>query len=116
LQINLVNNSVKPDVRITLRGNRSILGNNQALLVVDDIQLPISYIASINPNDIDNVTVLKGGSASALYGSAASNGVIIVTTKKGTKGKPRVVVSSTVNLEKVAYTPDFQNTFGQYGG
>ncbi len=116
LQINLVNNAVKPDVRITLRGNRSILGNNQALLVVDDIQLPISYIATINPNDIDNVTVLKGGSASALYGSAASNGVIIVTTKKGTKGKPRVIVSSTLNLERISYTPDFQNSFGQYGG
>jgi len=83
LQVNLINNSVKADTRITLRGNRSILGNNQALLVVDDVQLPISYISSINPNDVDNVTVLKGASASALYGSDASNGVIIITTLKG---------------------------------
>ncbi|HEV3252555.1 MAG TPA: TonB-dependent receptor plug domain-containing protein, partial [Puia sp.] len=116
LQINLVNNGVKPDTRITLRGNRSILGNNQALLVVDDIQLPITYINSLSPNDVDNVTVLKGASASALYGSAASNGVIIITTKKGTKGKPQIVFNSTVAFEKIAYTPDFQNGFGQYGG
>jgi len=83
LQVNLVNNGVKPDTRVTLRGNRSILGNNQALLVVDDVQLPISYISSLNPNDVDNISVLKGPSASALYGSDASNGVIIVTTQKG---------------------------------
>ena len=83
MQVNLVNNGVKADTRVTLRGDRSILGNNQALLVVDDVQLPISYIGSLNPNDVDRVTVLKGPSASALYGSDASNGVIIVTTQKG---------------------------------
>jgi len=115
LQVNLINNGVKPDVRITLRGNRSILGNNQALLVVDDIQLPITYLATINPDDVANVSVLKGASASALYGSSASNGVIIVTTKKG-RGKPQVKVSSTVNIESIAYMPDFQNQFGQFGG
>src|SRR6266542_166527 len=116
LQINLVNNGVKPDVRVTLRGNRSLLGNNQALLVVDDVILPINYLSSLNPNDIDNVTVLKGASASALYGSAASNGVLIVTTKKGTKGKPRIQFSSTGTLEEVAYLPKFQNRFGPDGG
>ena len=116
LQVNLVNNGVKPDTRITLRGNRSILGNNQALLVVDGIQLPISYISSLSPNDVDNITVLKGASAAAIYGSDASNGVIIVTTKKGTKGKPRIVLSSTINMESVSYTPNFQNEFGTYGG
>ena len=115
LQISLVNNSVKPDVRVTLRGNRSILGNNQALLVFDGIQLPITYLALINPDDVANVTVLKGASASALYGSAASNGVLIVTTRKG-KPKPVITLSSTVNFESIAYTPKFQSTFGQYGG
>src|SRR5580704_257390 len=115
LEIDLVNNSVKPDLRITLRGDRSILGNNQALLVVDDIQLPISYLATLNPDDVANVSVLKGASASALYGSAASNGVIIVTTKKG-RGKPQIRLSSTVNVESIAYTPAFQSQFGQNGG
>jgi len=116
LQVNLVNNGVKPDVRITLRGNRSILGNNQALLVVDDIQLPITYLNSINPNDVESSTILKGASASALYGSAASNGVIIITTKRGKSGKASVTFNSTATIESVAYTPDFQTTFGPYGG
>ena len=115
LSIALVNNGVKPDVRVTLRGNRSILGNNQALLVFDGIQLPITYLSLFNPDDVANVTVLKGASASALYGSAASNGVLIVTTRKG-KPKPQVTFSSTVNFESIAYLPKFQNTFGPYGG
>ena len=115
LQINLVNNGVKPDLRITLRGNRSILGNNQALLVIDDVQLPISYLATINPDDVGDVSVLKGASASALYGSAASNGVIIVTTKRG-RGKPTVRLSSTVTIESISETPKFQSSFGQFGG
>ncbi|HEX3023851.1 MAG TPA: tetrahydrofolate dehydrogenase/cyclohydrolase catalytic domain-containing protein, partial [Chitinophagaceae bacterium] len=67
-------------------------------------------------NDVENVTILKGASASALYGSAASNGVIIITTKKGTKGKAKVILSSTVNLESISYMPELQNTFGQFGG
>ena len=116
LQINLVNNGVKGDVRVTLRGNRSILGNNQALLVVDDIQLPISYMSELNPDDVANVSVLKGASASALYGSAASNGVIIVTTKRGTRGRAQIKINSSVQVESIAYLPDFQNQFGQNGG
>jgi TonB-linked SusC/RagA family outer membrane protein len=116
LQVNLVNSGVKSDTRVTLRGNRSILGNNQALLVVDNIQLPISYLSSISPNDIDNVSILKGASASALYGSAASNGVIILTTKKGTVGKPQIKLSSTYAFEEIAYMPSLQNEFGTYGG
>ncbi len=115
LQINLVNNGVKPDLRITLRGNRSILGNNQALLILDGVQLPITYLPYINPDDVADVSILKGASASALYGSAASNGVILVNTKKG-RGKAKITLSSTVNVESVAYTPDFQNQFGQSGG
>lgn len=116
LQINTINNGINPSTRVTLRGNRSILGNNQALLVLDDVPLSISSLNSINPNDVESVTVLKGASASALYGSAASNGVIIVTTKKGTKGKPQIRFSNTTTLEKVSYLPNFQNGFGGFGG
>jgi TonB-linked SusC/RagA family outer membrane protein len=116
LQITLANNSVSPSIRITLRGNRSILGNNQALLVVDDIEVPISYLATINPADLENATILKGASASALYGSQGSNGVIIVNTKNGTVGKPQLRLSSAVTFESIAYTPKLQNEFGLYGG
>ena len=117
LQVNLTNNGVKNNnTRIILRGNRSITGDNQALLVVDDIQVPTSFIGTLNPNDVESVNILKGSSASALYGSSASNGVIIITTKKGTRGKPIIKVGSTANFETIAYMPDFQNDFGPWGG
>jgi len=116
LQINTINNGINPSTRVTLRGNRSILGNNQALLVLDDVPLSISNLNAINPNDVENITILKGASASALYGSAASNGVIIVTTKKGTRGKPQIRFSNTTTLERVSYLPRFQNGFGGFGG
>ena len=116
LQINTADNSVDPSTRIVLRGNRSFLGNNQALLIVDGVQVDLSYINYINPNDIDNVTVLKGANAAALYGSDASNGVLILTTKKGVKGKPSITISSTYTQEKVSFLPDLQNSYGPHAG
>jgi len=84
LDINTTNNGVNPSTRIILRGNRSITGNNQALLVVDGMPIDDdSYLNTINPEDIQDVTVLKGGVAAAIYGSKASNGVLVITTKKG---------------------------------
>ena len=116
LQINTIDNSVDPSTRVVLRGNRSFLGNNQALLIVDGIPVDLSYINYINPNEIDNVTVLKGANAAALYGSDASNGVLIITTKKGNQGKPSITISSTVTQERVAYLPELQNSFGPHAG
>lgn len=116
LQIQISDNSVNPQVRVTLRGNRSITGNNQALVVVDGVIVDNSFLARLNPNDIENMNILKGASASALYGSDASNGVLIVTTRKGTRGKPRINFSSTVQMETVSYMPKLQDRFGSYGG
>ena len=120
LQINNVNSSVDQTTRITLRGNRSILGNNEALIVIDDVVMSRdqggAILAQLNPNDVENVSVLKGGSSSAIYGSDGSNGVIIVTTKKGSKGKPVVNFSNTTQFQEIAYLPNLQNKFGQYGG
>lgn len=117
LQVNLVNNGVNPDVRIVLRGNRSITGNNQALLVVDGVPIDDpNYINKINPEDIDNVSILKGAVAAAIYGSKASNGVLIISTKHGTRGKASLTISNTLDLENISYLPDFQNQFGGYGG
>lgn len=116
LQINLNDNSVDPSTRIVLRGNRSFLGNNQALLIVDGVQVDLNYINYINPNDVDNVTVLKGANAAALYGSDASNGVLVITTKKGVKGKPTITVSSTYTQDKVAFLPELQNSYGPHAG
>ncbi len=120
LQINNVNSSVDQNTRITLRGNRSILGNNEALIVIDDVVMSKdqggAILAQLNPNDVDNISVLKGGSAAAIYGSDGSNGVIIVTTKRGVKGKAVINLSNTTQFQEIAYLPNLQNKFGTYGG
>ncbi len=116
LQIQTTNNGVNPDVRINLRGNRSITGNNQALLVVDGAIVPTAYLASINPDDIDNITIVKGSEGSVLYGPDGSNGVLVLTTKKDTKGKLNVKYSSNIQFENVSVMPDLQNEYGSYGG
>ena len=117
LQVNLTNNGVDPATRIVLRGNRSITGNNQALLVVDGEPIDdVSYINKINPEDVESVNLLKGAVAAALYGSKASNGVLVITTKHGTHGKPTVTVGNTVQYNSLSYLPKLQQEFGSYGG
>jgi TonB-linked SusC/RagA family outer membrane protein len=111
LQINTINNGVKPDTKITLRGNRHFLASNQALVVLDGVPISATYLNSINPNDIENVSILKGASAAALYGNDASNGVVIVTTKKGEKGKLTVKVSNVTTFEQISYLPNLQKRF-----
>jgi TonB-linked SusC/RagA family outer membrane protein len=112
LQINTVNNGVNPDTRITLRGNRHFLATNQALVVLDGVPVSASYLNSINPNDIANVNILKGSSASALYGNDASNGVLVVTTRRGSGAKPVIKISNTTTFEQVSYLPKLQTRFG----
>jgi TonB-linked SusC/RagA family outer membrane protein len=114
LQVNVVNNGVNPSTRVVLRGNRSLLGNNEALIVIDGFPSARGVLDRINPNDIDNVTILKGANASALYGSEAANGVMIITTKKGS-GKLSINYSSSLQMEQVAYLPKIQSEFGVGG-
>jgi TonB-linked SusC/RagA family outer membrane protein len=115
LQINTVNNGLFAPTRVTLRGNRSLTGNNQPLIVVDGA-IYYSDISTLNPEDISDITVLKGSSASAVYGSDASNGVLVVTTKHGTAGKSTLTFSSTLQWETVSYMPSYQTRFGANGG
>jgi len=117
-------------VKVTLRGNASI-GNNQPLYVVDGIPLsnPTAgqpsdtfgdinggnrdggdALSLINPEDIESMTVLKGASASALYGSAGLNGVVLITTKQGKEGRFKVTASSNLTVENAAYMMDFNDT------
>jgi len=115
LQINQANNQIDAgdQIRVVLRGDRSFEGNNQALLVVDGVTTALSYLNSINPNDVESVNVLKGANAAALYGSDASNGVIIVTTKRGqTDGGGSITFTNTTMLNKLSYFPKLQNQFG----
>lgn len=116
LQINTINNGVNPETKITLRGNRHFLATNQALVVLDGVPVSATYLNSINPNDIENVNILKGASAAALYGNDASNGVMIVTTKKGGKQKPTIKISNTTTFERISYLPNLQERFGSGSG
>ncbi len=114
--------------RVVIRGNSSISGNNQALIVVDGIPIDNSNIGSaswlggvdygdgisdINPDDIENITILKGPNASALYGSRAANGVIMITTKKG---RSRKGIGVSVNMATTVDMADIQGNFqNEYG-
>jgi len=114
LQISATNGGVNPSFRIVLRGQRSITGNNQALIVLDNIVVPSELLGNLNPEDVEDVVVLNGASAAALYGSEASNGALLITTKKGgAKGsKPEVVISHTLTREEVSFFPKLQQQFG----
>ena len=112
LAVYTVNNSVDPAVKVVLRGYRSLTGNNEALIVIDGMQTTATALATINPNDVDNVSILKGGQAATLYGSAGVNGALVITTKQGSKGKLKVQFSNSTNFEEVSFLPDFQNEYG----
>ena len=114
--------------KIIIRGNKSAQGNNQPLIVIDGMpmnnptksQVQSVYggrdggdaLSNLNPDDIANINVLKGASASALYGSMAANGVIVITTKKGSSGRVRADVSSTTTFEMPLDVPQIQTRYG----
>lgn len=117
--------------KIILRGNNSLTGDNQPLIVVDgvpmenftgannnDVWNPTADMGNglgdLNPNDIESMSILKGPAAAALYGSRAGNGVILITTKTGKAREGLgITYSSSVGFENIFMTPDVQNTFGQ---
>ncbi len=120
-----------------IRGESSITGANQPLFIIDGIPVSnaigdrvgiltdqggIDYgnaIQDINPDNIASITVLKGPNAAALYGSRASNGAILIETKKGRNvlGGAQIVVSQLVTFQDVLTLPDYQNQFGSgYNG
>ncbi|NRS89030.1 iron complex outermembrane receptor protein [Flavobacterium sp. 7E] len=101
----------KADIRI--RGGSSLSASNEPLIVLDGLPLSntvpsgsTSILSTIDPNDIESFTVLKDASAAAIYGSRAANGVIVITTKKGSKGRIKVNFSSQVGINTVANTVD----------
>ena len=118
--------------RINIRGNSSFYGSSEPLIIVDGVPLSNEQVttssqtsgggaysngfSSLDPNDIASMSVLKGSAASALYGSRASNGVIIIKTKSGSIGlakrKTEITVNSSVSWESIANLPDYQNSYG----
>ena len=114
--------------RVLIRGISTLNGNQQPLFVVNGVPISNSQTATgsrvsggfdfgnraqdINPDDIETLSILKGASAAALYGSRAANGVIIITTKKGKKGsKASVVINSSLRFDTPLVLPDFQNEY-----
>ena len=116
--------------RITMRGISSVTGENRPLIVVDGVPLDNSNVNSldtqrgaggrdygdatfdINPDDIESVTVLKGGPAAALYGARAGNGAIIYTTKSAKKGRTEVQLNTGISFESIYIRPKLQNLYG----
>ncbi len=117
--------------KVVMRGTKSIDGNNNALYVIDGVPIfstttkqgsgqfdsngSTEGAADINPNDIESISVLTGASAAALYGSAAANGAILITTKKGASGKPRVTFSTNNDWGVPMWLPEFQYRYGSDG-
>lgn len=116
--------------RITMRGISSITGENRPLIVVDGVPLDNSNVNNIdtqrgaggrdygdasfdiNPDDIESVTVLKGGPAAALYGSRAGNGAILYTTKSAKNGRTEVQLNTGLSFESIYIRPKLQNLYG----
>lgn len=111
LQVQTLSAGVNPTVRVTLRGSRSLTGNNEALIVIDGVISPNEALVALNPSDIADITVLKGANAAALYGFQASNGALIITTKKGGTAS-QITLSQTSQFESISFLPKFQDQFG----
>ena len=116
-----------------IRGANSLTGNNAPLFVIDGIPVASSAVTGgnvsgvdapnrildLNPNDIENISVLKGSSAAVLYGTRASNGAIIITTRGGgtaPENQVSATISSSVGFDVVSRTPDLQSTYAQGSG
>jgi TonB-linked SusC/RagA family outer membrane protein len=135
-QITNAGGGLGSSTRVVLRGPTSLLGNNQALFIVDGVPInngsAVNVQASgniydnnvdagnrandINPEDVESVSVLKGPAAAALYGSRAASGVILITTKKGSQHGPKkneITFNSAYQWSKVLVLPKLQNKFGQ---
>ena len=133
VEINSSASGIGGGVKVVMRGVKSISNNNNALYVIDGIPMPQLQTlqpsdlysglgqsgdgaSMINPEDIESVSVLSGAAASALYGSEAQNGVIMINTKRGEQGRTRVTYSNNTSFFSPFVTPEFQNTYGAANG
>ena len=134
MQVNRSSSGMGGAVKVVMRGNRSVAGNNQPLYVIDGVPMlnesseqPYTAIgetadagnrdagdgiSNLNPEDIESISILKGAPAAALYGTQAANGVILITTKKGLAGKQEVAFTSSVAFDKAMMLPKLQNHYG----
>lgn len=134
LQINS-SGGIGGSTKVVMRGAKSISKSNNVLYVIDGVPLNNTNggdveatqgfyttapkgegIADINPEDIESMSVLTGPSAAALYGSNAANGAILITTKKGAAGKPKITLAHNTDFSRPFVLPRFQNTYGNKPG
>ncbi|TWV11293.1 SusC/RagA family TonB-linked outer membrane protein [Bacteroidaceae bacterium HV4-6-C5C] len=131
--INTSSSGIGGGVKVVMRGAKSITGNNNALYVIDGIPMPSlqttqpsdlytgmgqsgDAASMVNPEDIESMSVLSGAAASALYGSEAANGVIMITTKKGSTERLNVTYSNSTSFLDPFVMPEFQNRYGSDSG
>lgn len=131
LNINSSSSGIGGASKVVMRGSRGIEQSSNALYVIDGIPMynlsasggseemqsqgSTEAIADINPDDIESMSVLSGAAAAALYGSNASNGAIVITTKKGKVGRVALTVSSNTEMLSPFVMPQFQNRYGTFG-
>ena len=137
VQITKSSSGLGGSAKVSIRGARSAFasGNNQPLYVIDGVPMlnittestatvmggendGVNHdsgdgVSNLNPDDIESMSILKGASAAALYGSQAANGVILITTKSGKAGMSRVTFSSNLTVDHAVSLPEFQNNYGQ---
>lgn len=134
VNINASSAGIGGATRVVMRGSKSITKDNNALYVIDGVPIfnasngGLSQnneyadqprgegIADLNPDDIESMSVLTGPAAAALYGSNAANGAIVITTKKGATGKPKVTISNQTTFSRPFVSPDFQSKYGNRTG
>ena len=132
--INQSASGIGGSTRVVMRGLKSITNDNNALYVIDGIPMASMRsnqeksfyenadggdsdgISSINPDDIESMSVLTGAAAAALYGSQGANGVVLITTKKGEEGKLRINYSNDTQFMSPLVMPEFQTTYGSLEG
>lgn len=100
------------DSKVLIRGNRSITNSNQPLYVIDGVPLS-GNVGMLNSDEVESMTILKGASAAALYGSQGQNGAIIITTKRGKANQTVVNFISGLSLDQAAVLPELQYEYGQ---
>lgn len=130
VQINSSASGIGGSSRVVMRGTKSLFGENNALYVIDGVPImntkkeqPESFyetpdggdsdpVSFLNTDDVENISVLTGAAAAALYGSQGANGVILITTKKGEEGRLRVNYSNSTQFMTPFVMPKFQNSYG----
>lgn len=134
MQVNKTSGGLGASSKVSLRGIRSVIGNNQPLYVIDGIPILNSSneqaytavggtadagnrdggdgVSNLNPEDIESISILKGAPAAALYGSQAANGVILITTKKGQSDQRKITFSTNLTFDRAFALPEFQNSYG----